>query len=356
MNPTLPNRKSKNQTPSEIQCSISETSVRIARRVLQCSGKRSTPTLLPSKTWRSFVAFCLLAPTLGAQVLRADCVSPPAGLIAWWRAENNADDARGNHHGALANGVSFAPGLAGQAFSFKGVDDYVAVPDSASWDLGANDFTIEFWTKLDLLKKTMFLHQQSGTNRGGFEFDLQTSVSSSTLVFALDPNTAGIARTWPPATNTWYHLAVTRTAGTFRIYVNGQQLGTEQFDARAVADVSGPLRIGNYTESLYELDGLLDELAIYARALSAGELAAIFAAGSAGKCPPPSLTIFRTATNTAVVSWPSPSTDFGLQQNTNSVSSVNWSNVTTLPTDNGTNKFIIVNPPTGNRFYRLFKP
>jgi hypothetical protein len=25
-------------------------------------------------------------------------------------------------------------------------------------------------------------------------------------------------------------------------------------------------------------------------------------------------------------------------------------------TDDGTNKFIIVNPPTGNRFYRLFKP
>src|SRR6266700_6414626 len=38
----------------------------------------------------------------------------------------------------------------------------------------------------------------------------------------------------------------------------------------------------------------------------------------------PTLTITRTTTNTVLISWPSPSTGFTLQQNTNSVSSVNW--------------------------------
>jgi len=70
----------------------------------------------------------------------------------------------------------------------------------------------------------------------------------------------------------------------------------------------------------------------------------------------PTLTIFRTTTNTVAVFWPSPSTGWTLQQNTNNVSSVNWSNVVTTPTDDGTTKTVIVNPPTGNRFYRLFKP
>ena len=70
----------------------------------------------------------------------------------------------------------------------------------------------------------------------------------------------------------------------------------------------------------------------------------------------PLLAISLTATNTALVSWPSPSTSFTLQQNTNGIGTINWSNVVTSPTDNGTIKFIIVNPPTGNRFYRLFKP
>jgi len=68
----------------------------------------------------------------------------------------------------------------------------------------------------------------------------------------------------------------------------------------------------------------------------------------------PLLTIARTTTNTVVVSWPSPSTGFTLQQNPD-LSTTNWSSAGSV-TDNGTNKFVIVNPPAGNRFYRLFKP
>ena len=67
----------------------------------------------------------------------------------------------------------------------------------------------------------------------------------------------------------------------------------------------------------------------------------------------PLLSIFRTATNTVAVLWPSPSPGFTLQQNTNGIGTVNWSNVVTAPLDDGTTKTLIVNPPTGNRYYRL---
>jgi len=70
----------------------------------------------------------------------------------------------------------------------------------------------------------------------------------------------------------------------------------------------------------------------------------------------PLLTVFHTTTNTVAVTWPSPSTGWTLQQNTNSVSSVTWSNVTSGILDSGTAKSLLVNPPTGNRFYRLHKP
>jgi hypothetical protein len=42
-----------------------------------------------------------------------------------------------------------------------------------------------------------------------------------------------------------------------------------------------------------------------------------------------------------------------LQQNTSGVSSANWSTILTTPNDDGTTKTLIVNPPTGNQFYRL---
>src|ERR1017187_8412315 len=66
----------------------------------------------------------------------------------------------------------------------------------------------------------------------------------------------------------------------------------------------------------------------------------------------PVLSIILTATNTAMVYWPSPSTGYNLQVNTD-LTTANWTAVTETVNDNGTIKYIIVNPPTGNRFYRL---
>jgi hypothetical protein len=71
---------------------------------------------------------------------------------------------------------------------------------------------------------------------------------------------------------------------------------------------------------------------------------------------PPSVAIQRTTTNTVVVSWPSTATGFVLQQNTNGLNSVNWSNVTAGIQTVGTNQTLIVNPIGGSRFYRLVKP
>jgi hypothetical protein len=70
----------------------------------------------------------------------------------------------------------------------------------------------------------------------------------------------------------------------------------------------------------------------------------------------PKLSIVLTSTNTAVVSWPSPSSGFKLQQTTNSASLGDWSDITSGIADNGTTKSFLVNPPAGNQFYRLLKP
>jgi len=72
----------------------------------------------------------------------------------------------------------------------------------------------------------------------------------------------------------------------------------------------------------------------------------------------PPLTIQWTATNTARIFWPSASTGFVLQLNTNlnNVTISGWVSAPQPVIDDGTTKSIIVAPPTGNRFYRLFKP
>jgi len=68
--------------------------------------------------------------------------------------------------------------------------------------------------------------------------------------------------------------------------------------------------------------------------------------------PSPLLHIQLTSANAAVISWPAPSTDFTLQQNSG-LNPANWVNVPTTPTvTNGQNQ-VMVSPPVGPQFYRL---
>jgi hypothetical protein len=68
----------------------------------------------------------------------------------------------------------------------------------------------------------------------------------------------------------------------------------------------------------------------------------------------PALAVTLTPTNTALVSWPSPSTGWNLQQNTN-LATMNWVTPPESIADNGTNKFIIATPSAGNMFFRLMQ-
>lgn len=69
----------------------------------------------------------------------------------------------------------------------------------------------------------------------------------------------------------------------------------------------------------------------------------------------PLLGIMLTPTNTVMVYWPSPSTGFNPQVNTN-LATADWVTPAETVQDNGTLKYLIVNPRAGSRFYRLKNP
>ncbi len=66
----------------------------------------------------------------------------------------------------------------------------------------------------------------------------------------------------------------------------------------------------------------------------------------------PLLSIFHSTTNTVVISWPSPSSGFVLQQN-QSLSTTNWVGTSQTPIDDGVTRSIVIKPPVGNWFFRL---
>jgi len=69
----------------------------------------------------------------------------------------------------------------------------------------------------------------------------------------------------------------------------------------------------------------------------------------------PLLSIALSSINSVVISWPSPSTGFVLQQNAD-LTTTNWTNSGFLVNDNGTTKSVTNSPPTGNLFFRLANP
>ncbi len=68
----------------------------------------------------------------------------------------------------------------------------------------------------------------------------------------------------------------------------------------------------------------------------------------------PQLQIRPVNNTTIAVWWPSPSTGFQLEES-KSVRSTNWTSVTITPSDDGTNKTVVIQPDRGAHFYRLKK-
>jgi len=100
------------------------------------------------------------------------------------------------------------------------------------------------------------------------------------------------------ADGNWHHVAfaVDETGG--KLYVDGSLQATQGWIGSAGApSTTRPLLIGRYDSYTSAFDGMIDEPAVYSRALSATEIQSILAASGDGLCVPPSLAISSFATN-----------------------------------------------------------
>src|SRR5213075_3025332 len=86
-----------------------------------------------------------------------------------------------------------------------------------------------------------------------------------------------------------YHVAAVKTSTSFSIYVNGVLEDSRTPVPNFVDSNSANLRIGSYAGQGYrgDLNGLVDEVQLFKRGLTAEEIQAIFSSGSAGQCKTP---------------------------------------------------------------------
>src|SRR5439155_20614503 len=189
---------------------------------------------------------------------------------------------KGTNHGALLNGTTFAAGKVGQAFSFDGVDDFVEVPDNSSLE-PATTLTVDMWVKSASPGAAAYLLAKGAQgcsfasysfNRAGVNGDLafDITIDSGAGVLVRSP----FAPLGSVFDGNWHHVAGTYDNQFVRLFVDGVEQGSG-------TAASGPIKYGlsptdNLTFGRYNgsctlsYAGLLDEIEIFNRALSATEI------------------------------------------------------------------------------------
>jgi hypothetical protein len=240
------------------------------------SGSYSVTVLDPYGSMTSTNAILMVNPP-------PPCISAPSNLVAWWRAEGNALDELGGLNGTPTGSVSYAPGEVGQGFMFGGVD--AAVGLGYATNLQLQNFSIEAW--IQRTTNTIVSEDPARDGQffcyglGGYGFYLTGSGSHLALT---EVGYNYVASSAAVTDTNLHHAAVTKSGTTVVFYLDGVAYPYPAAYSSTFTFAT-PVAIGARGDTLQDsFYGLIDELAVYNRALAASEIQSIYNAGSGGKC------------------------------------------------------------------------
>lgn len=224
------------------------------------------------------------------------------GLVAWYQLAGDLNDYSGHgNNGSPIGSTAFVvgpSGTPGSALGLNGSSQAVSVPSSSTIAV-SNEFTITAWvyfssipTRAEIVNKGL-----SGSNNGlpaSFELYLGSDLNPGNLGLAIGNGTGSYDKiaSGSLAPKTWYFVAATLDGGSAMLYTNGVLLANSTLSANCT-DGGGNLMIGNNNQGWNAMGGSVAQVRLYNRALSTGEVAAVYAndlSGNAGTTPVINLT------------------------------------------------------------------
>ena len=208
------------------------------------------------------------------------------GLVGWWKFDEGsgtvAYDSSGNgNNGNLTNGPTWVTGKIGGALSFDGLDDYFEVP-SRTWGID-NLLSLSLWYKIE-------------STTSGAAFSLGSSPYDNETLLLFSPNikfyhhkSGGNYALLQASSqlSLWSHFVGLFYNGfasdQMKLFVNGNSVDAEYSTSGSPALLSDienrKLRIGRRVDNSGFYKGLIDDVRIYDRALSAEEVQALYNLG-----------------------------------------------------------------------------
>ena len=215
-----------------------------------------------------------------------NCIQPPSGLVSWWPGDGDANDIWDANPGTLAGDTTFAAGMVGQAFSFDGSRDYVDVENPANLQV-TGPHSAFAWVKLDSTKAEQdVVSKYAQLTSGSFTREFLLMVYNGRVRGHI--GSTALSGATPLSTGTWYFIGQVWDGTALRVYVNGAEDGSISAGAPTTGDskffIGARTQNGTDVRTSAVMNGLIEEVQIFNRALTPAEILAEYNAGSAGKC------------------------------------------------------------------------
>jgi hypothetical protein len=226
------------------------------------------------------------------------------GLVALWSGEDNGRDVIGTNDAELTD-MDFADGQVGRAFLLNGNSSWMKIPASPSLDVGKGDgLTISAWIKpANVISFHPILEWEITRQKNAVQLWLGHLPQDRGVLFGSVSDDQGnshtlCSRSGAVVSGRFQHIALTydKASGMGRLFINGRVVAEENlgiFNPRTSDDLFISRRPcdqpGDWTYNTF-FAGLLDEIAIYNRALSLSEIQTICTEDNHGEpLPPPPL-------------------------------------------------------------------
>jgi len=195
------------------------------------------------------------------------------GLIAYYTMENDANDSSGNGlNGTILGDPNFVEGYEGMALDLDGDGDYVDCGYDPLFDVTTNEITVSAWVTI----RSIANQWAAIAAKGEYAWRLGNASLDPRFHFGITiwnaPDTASIDGVTAVGFDEWHHVAGMFDGSNIMVYLDGVlDVSVATTEPIGVNDKS--MLIGNNPDDPVRYwDGLIDELKIYDRALSEGEV------------------------------------------------------------------------------------
>ncbi len=194
----------------------------------------------------------------------------PTDYLAYWPFDGSLDDMAGNIT-LTAPDIAYEDGKYQQGINSKGS---LIFSDDPRLEFGENAFSASVWYKANSTSNMCILSKTDSVKNTGWAI----RQDSGKLEFNILDNGNLRLSVPAPSANQWHHVAVTRDGDNIKMYIDGA-LAAEKTVAIGSLQCDCPFAVGARHENGKPgnlFNGGIDEVKVFTRAITAGEVAAMF--------------------------------------------------------------------------------